>query len=174
MGDAIQGLSQFQRLLSKMPDDVRKNAQAIIKAEVQSTAQDLRAAYAAVKTSSDTYTKNNRKSRRRHLADSVRVVTDDRGTSQARAYLRVEAPHASLYEFGTGNLNVNPGPRASGVDRVIPAGKRRKIPHSTGSSAPGGRKHKPTLVPLAERARRKTRAELVKMISEMGFEVTGG
>jgi NADPH:quinone reductase-like Zn-dependent oxidoreductase len=140
-----QGLSEFESALRELPTTVRSEAQPIVSDAANATASHVKAAYERVRTSGT----SGRKAAGKHLADGVKVVVDNGGTSYARAFMRSTAKHSHLYEFGS-------------VKRQWKSGK------NTGTMPA-----QPTVIPAAERERRKMRDELVEMMRRNGLEVSG-
>ena len=149
MAVVIDGLDELRKALLDLPDQLQAEAERVVLGAAESTASSVRAAYQQVRSPLDTYTvKGGIKKARKHLADSVEVSGRTRETGAAVARVRVTAPHAKLYEYGT-------------QTRQWENGK------STGA-APA----RPTLIPIAVRERRSMVEDLIDIVEKTGLKVT--
>ena len=139
----LDGLDELRQYLRKLPEALAEEAASIIDRRAQNAAASIRTAYKQGET-------GNLRSR-----VTVKVV---RSRAAVAAVVRSAAPHAALYEFGTGSLNV----AHPGKNRQTAKGANR------GSSPPH-----PTVIPIAQRERRAMNLELVDVVKRAGFDVTG-
>ena len=151
----IDGLDELLRELENAPAHLQAEAEARVVEAANETAARVRAVYEANRTALTTYTvKGGIKKARRHLADSVEVTTRGRESGAAVARVRVTAPHAYWFEYGT-------------AERQWTSGK------STGAARPGADGQRPTFVPTAMRQRRQMKEALVAIVEQSGLKVTG-
>ena len=139
----LDGLDELRAALRQLPKALADEASVIIDRRAQNAAAAIRAAYKKGKTG--------------NLKNRV-TVSIVRGSVSAAATVRSNAPHAALYEFGTGSLNV-----------AHPSSNRRTGKGANRGSSPPH----PTVIPIAQRERRAMNQELVELVKRAGFEVTG-
>ena len=154
----FDGLDELRAALRKLPQALAEEAGAIIDRRAQNTAAAIRAAY--VKRTTGLNPTERRKTpwyAPGNLKARVTVAVERQDVA-VHATVRSNAPHAALYEFGTGSLNVT----HPGKDRKTATGANR------GSTAP-----RPTVIPIAMRERKAMNTELVDVVKRAGFEVTG-
>lgn len=85
-----------------------------------------------------------------NLANRVTVSLEDTGRFGAMAVVRARSPHAHLFEFGT---------------------QRRKFNKANRGVMP--KANPPIFVPTVEHERTQMNRELIELVREAGFEVTG-
>lgn len=146
----IDGLEDLRRGLQALPSELQSDAEAAVRSAADATAEHVRRVYESARSSTSTYTiKGGIKKSRKHLADSVVVTTRGAKTGAAAARVKVTAPHAHWFEFGT-------------QERAWAGGK------STGAMPA-----RATLVPKATAERREMVSELIDVVRRAGLEVRG-
>lgn len=146
----IDGLSELRKALQDLPEQMQAQAEEVVLRAANDTASTLRSLYEQVRSPNETYTlKGGIKKTRKHLADSIEVKSRGKDTGVAHARVKVNAPHAALYEYGT-------------ASRQWESGK------STGA-APA----RPTLIPTAIRERRQMVNDLIAVVERAGLKVNG-
>lgn len=141
----FEGLDELRQALRELPQELVSEASDIVQQHADRAGEAIRAAY-------------NQHRGTGYLADHVTVSKQRTGVT-ATATVRSNAPHAALFEFGTGSLNV----QHSGAPRQTKRGANR------GSSPP-----QPTVIPIAIRERRAMVTDLIDLVKRAGFEVSGG
>lgn len=154
-------IKELKAAIDKLPEQLQAEADQRVKAAARRTATRVRSAYRQARSTTDTYTVRGAKLPKQHLADSVRMSSNNKTIGRLSARVVVDAPHAHLYEYGTGIENANPGPKASGQERQTRSGANR------GSSPPH-----PTLIPIAIEERNAMVADVVALVEKAGFKVT--
>lgn len=145
----IVGWNELIDGLTKLPAALQLEAEAAVSKAAHATASSVKAAYEQRRSPTSTRTmKGGIKKARKHLADSVEIETSESGSGVAKATVKVTAPHAHFYEFGTQN-------------RQWEGGK------STGAA-----EARPTLLPEALRRRRQMVNDLIAIVERTGLTVT--
>jgi len=146
MGVELEGLAEFKQALLNLPRDLQSAAAVIVNDEADAAASEIRAQYERVKTP---VAMRGYKRDGGHLADHVTVIRSAEDGSFARAKVKSSAPHAAIYEFGTG-----PRTTKKGANR---------------GSSPAH----PTVIPVAIRRRRGMVDRIMAAIKAQGLEVPG-
>jgi len=113
----LKGMTEFQRALRSLPEDLRDEAAVIVQAQADEAQRQIRVAYPEGPT-----------------GNLRRGVTAERNTSKfgIRAIVRSRAKHAHLFEFGTRPRQTGQGwnrgtmPQAPEGQRMIPIVIRRR------------------------------------------------
>ena len=133
----IDGLSEFREALRQLPYELREEAGAIVLAIAEQAGQQIPAAYPQGPTG--------------NLKRRVTVTKEPSSAFGVRAVVKSRAPHASIFEFGTG-----PRQNRAGANRgVMPP-------------AP----HDQAFIPIAIQARRRMVQALIQMLQRAGLVVT--
>jgi hypothetical protein len=141
----FEGLNEFVLDLRRMPAELHDEAERLVEDATETGATALRQAYP-----------RREGGLRRGVKTSIK-----RTQYEVVGTLSSSAPHANLYEFGTGVLRLG---GAKPIRRYTGPWKHGK---STGSSPPHA-----TLVPIAVRLRRILTVKLAALITRHGFRVT--
>lgn len=136
------------KAIDQLPAKLQADADKAVSDAARRTAAKIRATYRQARSDSDTFVVNGKKLTRKHLADAVTTKTTSKNVGSVSARVAVNAPHAHLYEYGTGV-------------RVTKSGANR------GSAPPH-----PTLIPAAISERQQMVSDIVKIVEAAGFEVT--
>lgn len=154
---------ELKDAIDKLPEQLQAEADRIVAAAARRTANRVRSAYRQARSTTDTYTVRGAKLPRKHLSDSVTMRKRSKALGLVSAQVIVDAPHAHLYEYGTGTSNANPGPKASGQERITRSGAER-------GSSPAH----PTLIPIAIEERNAMYADVIAIVEKAGFTVRRG
>ena len=146
MGVELEGLAEFKQALLNLPRDLQSAAAAIVNDEADAAASEIRAQYERVKTP---VVMRGYKRDGGHLSDHVTVISSAEDGSFARAKVKSSAPHAAIYEFGT-------GPRTT----------KKGVNHGSSPAHP-------TVIPVAIRRRRGMVDRIMSAIKAQGLEVSG-
>lgn len=132
----MEGLDEFTLALRKLPETLRIEADVIVQAQAEAAAQQIQRSYPQGPT-----------------GNLKRNITVNRESSQfaSKYRLRSRAPHAHLFEYGTGPRKTNKG------------WNRGQMPRAPESEA---------AIPIIVRRRRALVAALTDMLKKSGFLVT--
>lgn len=133
--------------IDKLPGQLQAEADRVVSDAARRTAARVRAQYRQARSDSDTFTVNGKKLTRKHLADAVTTKATSKNLGSVSARVSVNAPHAHLYEYGTGVRATKSG-----------ANRGAAPPH-------------PTLVPAAIAERQVMVSDIVTIVEAAGFEV---
>lgn len=131
----LDGLEEFRQALRNLPEDLTHEAAAIVQQQAELAKTEIQRAYPLGPT-----------------GNLQRMVTMSSEPSQfvARAIVRSRAPHAHLFEFGTGPRKTNRG------------ANRGRMPKAPANQA---------LIPIAIRRRKAMVSALIDLVRKAGFLV---
>lgn len=133
----IDGLTEFREALRQLPQELTAEAGAIVLAIAEEAGQQIQAAYPQGPTG--------------NLKRRVTVTKEPSSAFGVRATVRSRAPHASIFEKGTGQRQTRTG------------ANRGRMP-----VAPPNEQ----MIPIAIRARRRMVLALIQMLQRAGLVVT--
>ena len=99
----MQGMDELKALLRQLPAELTDDADTVVREAADQTAAEIKAVYDRHRSSK----KGNKGRSPVHLADSV-VIQRMVRPGLVRYRVRVTAPHAHLFEYGTYRAEANP------------------------------------------------------------------